>query len=285
MTYGKLENDESVYQPRDPERDYPVDNPYEHLVAVKKPSKRRRQYRFDESYPYIDRSFSYLFQRNVIGPLFIWLVINVMNRLKYGLKIEGRKNLRPYRKQLKGGAVAICNHVYQFDAPAVKQALQPCRNIWIPMYAKHFNGGQYWFVRYVGGVPVPETMGGLRKFDEAFDHYHHRGDWILVFPEEVRWDYYQPLRPFRKGAFTMAYKYACPVVPCVLTYRERKGIYKLFGKKDIPLMTVHVGEPIMPDLTHTRKDEVDRMRVVAHGRMERMAGIRQNPWPPMDNWI
>ena len=30
----------------------------------------------------------------------------------------------------------------------------------------------------------------------------------------------------------MAYKYDAPVVPCVLTYRERIGIYKLFGKKD-----------------------------------------------------
>lgn len=280
MNYGTLENKEGVYIPLDPEKNYPTANPYEHRVVVKKQTKsRRKQYKFDESYPYIDHSFSYWIQRNILGPLFIWFVVDMSNRFKYGLKIKGRKNLKPYRSQLKGAAVAICNHVYQFDAPAVKQALQPLHKIWIPMYAKHFNGSQYWFVRYVGGIPVPETMGGLRKFDEAFDHYHSRGAWILVFPEEVRWDYYQPLRPFRKGAFTMAYKYDCPIVPCVITYRERKGIYKLFGPQEIPLMTVHVGEPIMPDRANSRKEEVVRLRVVARERMEQMAGIKQNPWP------
>jgi len=279
MNYGTLETQPNVYIPLDPEKNYPTGNPYEHRVTVTKPSKGKRQYKFDETYPYIDRSFSYLIQRNFVGPLFIWFVINVANKLKYGLRVRGRKNLRPYRKHLKGGAVAICNHVYQFDAAAVKQALQPLRNIWIPMYAPHFNGGQYWFVRYVGGIPVPETMGGLRKFDEAFDHYHSKGEWILVFPEEVRWDYYQPLRPFRKGAFSMAYKYNCPMVPCMITYRERKGIHKWFGPQEVPLMTIHVGEPIMPDRSHSRKEEVDRLRVVAHERMEKMAGIEKNPWP------
>lgn len=278
MKYNKLVNKAGVYVPCDPES-YPTDNPYQHRVEVKSPSKGNRQYVFDDSYPYIDRSFSYLIQRNVIGPLFIWFVINVANKLKYGLRIKGRKNLKEYKKELSKGAIIVCNHVYQFDAAAVKQALQPMRNIWIPMYAKHFNGSQYWFVRYVGGIPVPDNMSGLRKFNQAFDYYHSKGDWILVFPEEVRWDYYQPLRPFRKGAFTMAYKYNAPIVPCMLTYRERKGIHKCFGSKDVPLFTINVGEPIMPDHTRARKDEVDRLRIEAHRRMEALAGIEINPWP------
>lgn len=277
--YSSLEVKDGVYIPKDP-LSYPTDNPHAHRVEVKKKAaENQRQYAFDETYPYIDRSFSYCIQRYVIGPLFIWLVINVANRLKYGLRIEGRKNLKPYKKALSGGAVAVCNHVYQFDAPAVKQAIQPLQNIWIPMYAKHFNGSQYWFVRYVGGIPVPETMGGMRKFNEAFDEYHRRKAWILVFPEEVRWDYYQPIRPFRKGAFTMAYKYDVPIVPCAITYRERTGIHKWFGKADDPLMTIHVGTPILPNKSATRKDEVDRLRIESHAQMEQMAGILHNPWP------
>ena len=275
--YSRLEVNKGVYIPRDPES-YPTDNAQKHLVEVKPPKKGSRQYMFDETYPYLDRSLSYRLQRNVIGPPFLWIVIYTINRLKYGLKIEGRKNLRPWRKALKKGAVAVCNHVYQFDAVAVKMALTPWRHIWIPMYAKHFNGSQYWFVRYVGGIPVPETRGGMRKFDEAFDEYHRRGEDILVFPEEVRWDWYTPIRPFRKGAFTMAYKYGAPVVPMAITYRERKGLYRLFGPKEMPTMTIHVGTPIMPDTGKPRRDEVERMRQEAHDSMVALAGIKHNPW-------
>ena len=47
----------------------------------------------------------------------------------------------------------------------------------------------------------------------------------------------------------MAYKYNVPVIPFVITYRERKGLYKLFGKSSEPLMTLTVGEPLLPDRT------------------------------------
>ena len=278
MEYGNLKTAEGVYIPKDP-KSYPTDDPHKHLVVVKKP-KKSKDFKFDDSYPYRDRSFNYWLHRNIIGWLFLHIIVYLANRLKHGLKIEGRKNLKGWEKELGKGAIAVCNHVYQFDAVAVKQALSPLKHIWIPMYARHFNGGQYWFVRYVGGVPVPETMSGLRKFDEAFDYYHNeKKALILVFPEEVRWDHYVPIRPFKKGAFTMAYKYDAPVVPCVLTYRERKGIYKLFGKADAPCFTIHVGTPIMPDRSHTRKEEVDRLRVESHKQMEQMAGIEENPWP------
>ena len=126
---------------------------------------------------------------------------------------------------------------------------------------------------------MAETVAGMRKFNEAFDEFHCRGDWILVFPKEVRWNYYKPIRPFRKGAFTMAYKYNVPIIPFVITYRKRTGLYRLFGKQSEPLMTLHVEKPMLPDRTHGRKEEVDRMRIELHAQMERMAGILENPWP------
>lgn len=276
--YGYLEVNEGVYIPRDPKKEFPTDDAQAHLVEVKAPRAGARQFAFDETYPYLDRSFGYWFNRNVLGIPFLWTVIYLRNLLHFGLKIEGRKNLKAWRKELKGGAVAVCNHVYEFDAVAVKQALCPWRHIWIPMYAKHFNGSQYWFVRYVGGIPVPEKRSGMRKFDEAFDHYHRRGQDVLVFPEAVRWNWYTPIRPFRKGAFTMAYRWGCPVVPMAITYRRRKGLYRLFGKKDVPTVTIHVGEPIMPDNTKPRRDELERLRTEAHRRIVELAGIKVNPW-------
>jgi 1-acyl-sn-glycerol-3-phosphate acyltransferase len=90
---------------------------------------------------------------------------------------------------------------------------------------------------------------------------------------------YKPLRPFQKGAFTMSYKYKKPILPCVITYRERKGIFRLFGPKSLPLLTVTIGEPLIPDTTQPRKQEVERMRAQAHEQMLNIAGITHNPWP------
>ena len=65
----------------------------------------------------------------------------------------------------------------------------------------------------------------------------------------------------------------------MITYRERKGIFRLFGPKNLPLLTVTIGEPIYPDTTQSRKVEVERLRGIAHAQMQQMAGIVHNPWP------
>ena len=77
----------------------------------------------------------------------------------------------------------------------------------------------------------------------------------------------------------MSYKYGKPLLPCVITYRERKGIFRLFGPKNLPLLTVTIGEPIYPDTTQPRKVEVERLRDIAHAQMQQMSGIVHNPWP------
>jgi 1-acyl-sn-glycerol-3-phosphate acyltransferase len=77
----------------------------------------------------------------------------------------------------------------------------------------------------------------------------------------------------------MAYRYNLPVIPMVLSYRPRTGIYKWFDKPEIPLVTLHVGEPLFPDLTRNVKEESHRLLLEAHAQMVRMAGIKHNPWP------
>lgn len=258
------------------ERHYPSD-PFERLVKVVVEDSSAGRWTFDETYPYVDDSFAFKWHR-FWHDLLMWTFVQPWNSLHFGLQIRGRGNLK-----FLGGrrdCISICNHVYALDALSVVRAVKPFGRMWIPMFPKHFNDRKYyWFIRYMGGIPVPENMAGMRKFNEAMDTYHGRGEWIHIFPEEVRWDFYSPIRPFRKGAFTMAYKYDCPLLPCVISWRERRGIYRLFGGKDTPCATITVCEPVFPDRAGTRKSEVDRMRVLAHERMVSAAGIGSNPWP------
>ena len=77
----------------------------------------------------------------------------------------------------------------------------------------------------------------------------------------------------------MSYKYNKPILPLVITFRERKGIYRLFGPKSLPLLTITIGELLIPDTTQARKTEVECLRTQAHEQMVKMAGITHNPWP------
>ncbi len=118
----------------------------------------------------------------------------------------------------------------------------------------------------------------MSKFNDAFDELHKKKKWIHVFPEGSCWLYYQPLRPFKKGAFSFSYRYGIPVIPMAFSYRKPTGIFALY-KKRFPLITLHIGEPIMPDMTLSRKESIQRLRKECHEKIIAMAGITDNPFP------
>lgn len=275
--YEAMQVEQGVFVPS-PVMDYPQENPYERTLFP----EQIKHIEFDEHYPYLDDSLT-----NRLNILWgYYFVLHIVLRLKLfiqmGLRIRGRRILKAYKQELAHGAITICNHVYRLDCPCVLIATKRTHNTRIPMFAPNFRTKDGFFMRLAGGVPIPDSttnMSALKKFNEAFDEFNRRGWWMHIFPEACRWDFYKPLRPFQKGAFTMSYKYNKPLLPCVITYRERTGIYRLFGKKDMPLLTITIGEPILPDTTQPRKTEVERLREVAHNQMTKMAGISHNPWP------
>lgn len=231
----------------------------------------------ENNYPFLDRSFKARLM-NFLIYLGIYVIVFPMHKIKYGLKIEGRKNLRKNRKLLKNGAMTVCNHVYRWDFLAVLQACR-FRRMWYPAYAKNLNTKDEGQIRATGGIPIPSTLGATRAFNQAFDKLVSEKKWLHVFPESCRWDWYEPIRPFKKGAFKMAYKYKYPVIPLVITYRKPTGIFKLLGIKH-PLTTIHIGEPILPEgkEVQTRNEITEAMLINAHEQMEKMAGITQNCW-------
>jgi 1-acyl-sn-glycerol-3-phosphate acyltransferase len=277
LQYEQLRVKEGEYIPQ-PAMDYPQDNPFARTLFP----KYTKQLAIDDKYPYLNDSIGYKFNLYLGYYVFLHLLLRIKLRVQMGLRIRGREVLKKHKEGLKNGAITIANHVYRLDCPCVLIAVNRTHNTRIPMFAPNFRTKDGYFMGIAGGIPIPEAeagMSAMKKFNEAFDEFHRRGWWFHIFPEACRWDMYKPLRPFQKGAFTMSYKYDKPLLPCVITYRERKGIFRLFGPKELPLLTVTIGEPIYPDTTQARKTEVERLRNVAHAQMQQMAGITHNPWP------
>ncbi len=271
--YREIVLEDRAYLPDLP-TSFPEDDPFRHTVEVEKDIP---DIEFDDKFPYLDDSPKYRWNNFILyAGLFAFAFL--VNKVRYGLKINNRSIVRRYRKEFRDGAITVCNHVYRWDMVSVLQAIR-WRRSWVPIYSEHMMGKDKWFMRYVGGIPVPTSIKGFRGFNAAFDELHRRRQWIHVFPESCNWHYYVPIRPFQKGAFSMSYKYNMPILPCVISYRPRTGIYKLFDKPEVPLITLSVCEPIFPDTSARRQDEVNRLRDEAHSRMCRAAGIIHNPWP------
>ena len=268
---------------------YPEDDPY---VGLYQPVYDRDFPAVDASYPYFDESPK---TRRLIFRCYALILplLGLILRIKYGLRwqIEGEKkwhrcawSVRRWLKQydLSRGAITIANHCYRHDCASVLTAIHAQRHTRIPMFAPNFRTKDQIFLRMVGGIPIPAPEAGLsamKAFNAAFDQYNEKGYWFHIFPEAKRWDWYKPLRPFQKGAFTMSYKYNKPILPCAVTYRERTGIWRLLGPKDEPLTQVVIGAPIYPDTTQPRAAETERLLNHTHETICRLAGIEHNTWP------
>ena len=286
--YNDLKVTEGTYVPP-VTMDYPEDDPY---VGLYKPVYDREFKPVDATYPYFDESFANK-RLMFLGYMFVLRTLGWILRIKYGLrwKIEGEDKwrrsscgVRRWMKQfdLSRGAITIANHCYRHDCASVLTTFHASFHTRIPMFAPNFRTKDQIYLRIVGGVPIPDAEAGLsamKAFNAAFDEYNKLGYWFHIFPEAKRWDWYKPLRPFQKGAFTMAYKYRMPIIPCAVTYRERKGIWRLFGSADEPLITVVVGAPIFPDETAPRTAETERLLNETHETICRLAGIEHNTWP------
>ena len=270
--YRNFKVKEGVYVP-EPAEEFSGDNPFTRMAPIRGELK---DIKFDGSYPYLDKSLKFKIWHFLIY-LALWIAAFPLNRIRYGLKIEGREKIRQNRKLFANGVMTVCNHVHRWDMICVLQAMR-YRKAWIPMYAQPFRGKDGFLMKNIGGIAIPEERSGLRAFDQALDELHARKQWIHIFPESCSWKFYAPLRPFKIGTFNMAYKYSLPVLPLMISFRPRTGWRKFFCK-DEPLLTIHVGDPIVPDLNTPRKEEAARIRDAAHKAMLDMAGIVSNPWP------
>lgn len=270
--YRDFKVKDGVFVP-EPEVEFPGDNPFTRMTPIRGKSKNIQ---FDETYPYLDKSLKFRIWHFLIY-LATWIAAFPVNRIRYGIKVEGREKIRQNRKLFANGVMTVCNHVHRWDMICVLQAMH-YRKAWIPMYAQAFNGKDGFLMKHIGGIAIPENFRGLRKFDQAIEELVSNKQWIHIFPESCSWYHYAPLRPFKTGAFNMACRYALPVLPMMISFRPRTGWRKLFGKGD-PLITIRVGDPIVPDPHASRKEEATRMRDLAHQTMLDMAGIVSNPWP------
>jgi 1-acyl-sn-glycerol-3-phosphate acyltransferase len=239
---------------------------------------------FDASYPYIDKSKWFRFRQNVVR-LLLNTIVFPMTGIRLGLKIEGRENIKKYRDVLDNGVISVSNHVHMWDYLAVMKAVRPHRTNLL-VWDRNVNGENGTLIRLVGGIPIPEdnvasqkaflkSLGSLLKEDHG---------WIHIYAEGSMWEYYQPVRPFKRGASLIAVSNGKPVMPLGFSYREPGWIRRHIFRQ-IALFTLHIGEPLYPDMSLRPKEREKDLTVRTHRAVCSLAGIDpdKNLYEPVFN--
>ena len=245
--------------------DYP-ERSDEHMITVKK----IRETHFDENYEYLEKGAWFWIKRAVLLAG-LYVIVFPLLSLTHGLRIYGRKNLRMHKEELKEGAITVSNHVFMWDYLCVLRAIRPHMPAF-PAWKTNFEGSNGPLIRWVGGVPIPDdSVRAMMKFQRAMNEVLESRRWLHVYPEGSLWFYYPDIRPLKKAVFQYAVKFDRPVVPITMSFRERRGIWKLLGRK--PLVDLHVGEPLSPDKSLPRREAEEKLQRETYHIMQVMNGI------------
>ena len=245
--------------------DYP-ERSDEHMLVL----KRTLPLELDENYQYMPCGARFRIQRAAVAAL-LHLIVFPLSRLTHGLRIYGRENLKKHKQELKNGAITISNHVFMWDYLCVLKAIRPHIS-YFPAWKLNFESGFRPFMRILGGMPIPEgNIHAMMSFKKGMDEVVASGRWLHVFPEGSLWYFYPDIRPLKLAVFTYAVKYDKPLIPISMSFRPRKGIFKLFGKG--PLVDLHIAEPMRADQSLGRRESAEELRARAYRVMQEMNGI------------
>lgn len=238
--------------------------------------KKNRGIVFDSDYPYVDSSKSFKLRRFLLRIFLVSIVLPVV-RIRLGLKIEGKENLKKHKDVIKKGVVSCCNHVHMWDYLGIVSALAPIKP-YVLIWADNINGEWGNMMRLVGGIPIPEsgakaTMAYLRAVRKLLAE----GNWLHIYSEGSMWEYYRPIRPFKRGASFFALDCNKPILPMAYTFREPNFIRKHIFKQ-IATLTLHIGEPIYKNDALPKKEQEADLNRRSHSEVCRLAGIK-----PEDN--
>ena len=207
----------------------------------------------------IFRFFSWIFYYCLAVPLlFLYL------KLFFGLKVCGRQNLKKIRKT---GAITVSNHVYLLDCAMNAIALWPKKVIFTSLGSNFKIPLAGWVLRLAGVMPIADNRQEMPVFLEELKRLLKKRRLVHMYAEGHLINYYAGLREFNKGAFLFACEAQVPVLPLVISWRKRRGWFKLFFPSK-PCPTITVGEPVEADYILMKVNQIKDLQKRTTERMQ-----------------
>lgn len=255
-----------MYDPKTNKFPYPLETDHHYLVVKKNDGTV-----FDKDYPYIDHSKWFNFKRGVVRVL-LYVIVFPLAKIRMGIKVKGKENLKKNKALLKKGVISVANHVHMWDYIAIMRTVKPFKP-YLLAWAPNVSGELGGMVRMVGGIPIPEndfqaTIAYLNTLTDLLN----KGGWLHIYSEGSMWEYYAPVRPFKKGPAHLAVMCDKPILPIGFSYRKPGWIRrKIF--KQIACFNINVGEPIFANKELNKAEQEVDLTERSHDAICDLVGI------------
>ena len=204
-----------------------------------------QDFKLPENYEWIGKGFGYHFLCVVIYAVAIIFTF-FYTKLYWHLKVVGRDKL----KETKGkGYFMYANHTQPFGDVFLPAWVNINRRIYtvvsqanygIPVIGK--------LLLYLGALPLPEGIKGMKKFNEAISKRISQKKCVIIYPEAHVWPCYTKIRPFGAGAFHYPVNQEAVVYSMTTTYQKR-----WIGKR--PKITIYIDGPFYPNKELRSKEQ------------------------------
>lgn len=237
-----------------------IQNEDDHIIHL----KHQVNISFDENYDYYLKTKPKKFFSKIFLAFAVF-VLKIVQYFKCNFKVKNKQILKDLKKQ-KVSFVTVANHCLILDSPMIITTMYP-RAIYLPTVEPTM---KIPFVRHIlraaNIMPIPFNAKGLVKFKNDCNELLQNGKVLHYFPEGALWPYYGKLRDFKPGAFRFAVENNTPILPFCIYFRQRKGIWKILGKK--PLVTMEVLPPIYPNNELAKKPAINDLMQRTHEAMQ-----------------
>ncbi|MBO5240177.1 MAG: 1-acyl-sn-glycerol-3-phosphate acyltransferase [Clostridia bacterium] len=172
---------------------------------------------------------------------------------------------KEYLTALEKGAVITCNHFSPCDNYIVFHGIRkylPRKYLYKVIREgnyTNFKGMYGLFMRHCNTLPLSRNRRTMINFTSAVNTLLKRGESVLVYPEQEMWWNYRKPRPFKVGAFKLAYRAGVPVLPTFITMQDDLERLDEHGYP-VQRHTLHILTPVYPDLTLGDKAAAEKMK-------------------------
>ena len=229
----------------------------EHIIDLWEPLELK----IDENYEYVPKSMMFSLLSNGFYYGIAFPILKILTKILYDFKIEGKENIR----NLKEGVITVSNHVLFLDCAMVGLAYGFKKVYFTTLEGSFKIPFVRKLIKLLRAMPIPESIKNRVYFMKAVDDILKEENSVHFYPEAALFPYFDKIRHFKNGAFDFAVRNNKPIVPMVITFREPKGIRKIFKKKKD--VTLKVLEPIRPKVEGNTKQRVEDLKNQVYNEM------------------